>query len=147
MNPELTTQLIIVTGLGLVLTALFVGIDAVIDLLLVGIALMIGGAIGLVTDSVDTALVISTILFTSYILFGRKFIKEKIQAFGSDELNVDRIIGQTGTVTYAISPDRAGRVVIADEEWRATSTQKIAKDTLVTIQKVDGVSVQVTPKE
>lgn len=62
--------------------------------------------------------------------------------------NVDSVIGARGKVLEEIDNVAAkGRVKLGGMEWSARSTEgeKIAADTLVTVDRVEGVKVFVTP--
>lgn len=62
--------------------------------------------------------------------------------------NVDSVIGVRGKVLEEIDNVAAkGRVKLGGMEWSARSTEgeKIAADTLVTVDRVEGVKVFVTP--
>lgn len=144
MSPEFLSQSIIIIGLLLILSELFIGIEAGFDLVLAGIALMISGAVGLWIGSFEVTLLLSVLFFSLYILFGRKIIQQKITAYAGNHMNVDRLIGTTARVISPISPSEAGRVQIGDEEWRATSAQSFAKGDRATVLHVEGVSVVVT---
>ena len=64
--------------------------------------------------------------------------------------NVEAVVGQTGPVIVAIDNVLAeGRVKLGGMEWAARSTdgQPIPLDTLVTVDRVEGVKVFVTAAE
>lgn len=62
--------------------------------------------------------------------------------------NVDAVVNSTGLVTETIDNRVAtGRVKLAGMEWsaRSTSGEPIEKDTLIRVDRVEGVKVFVTP--
>lgn len=75
----------------------------------------------------------------------RKHFKPKLT-----KTNVDSVIGSTGVVTAPIDNVMAtGTVKLGAMEWtaRSTSGQVIEAGTLVTVDKIEGVKVFVTPAE
>lgn len=88
--------------------------------------------------------VISCALLAALRPMVKKFIKPKIIA-----TNVDSVIGSKGYVTEDIDNVSAlGQVKIGGMFWsaRSTSGQPINKDTLVTVDRVEGVKVFVSPE-
>ncbi len=62
--------------------------------------------------------------------------------------NVDAVVGKTGRVTVDINNvDGTGQVKLSGMEWtaRSESGEAIAADTLVTVNRIEGVKVFVTP--
>jgi len=132
-------------GLGLILVELFIGIETGFDLVLIGIALIVGGGTGNLTSNWELGLLTTITLATAYILFGRKYIKDRLST-DLKPSNVDALKGATGTVTSDISPPQAGKIKVGSEEWRATSSQKLKKGDQVKVIKVEGVTAQVAPQ-
>lgn len=62
--------------------------------------------------------------------------------------NVERLIGREALVEIAIDPiENTGRVrVEGGESWRASADNPIAQNTVVVVEKVEGVTVFVKPK-
>ncbi|MBQ8910655.1 MAG: NfeD family protein [Oscillospiraceae bacterium] len=87
--------------------------------------------------------VVSTVFLLSLRPLAKKFFTPKIV-----KTNVDSVIGSRGKVLEEIDNITAkGRVKLGGMEWSARSTggENIAADTLVTVDKVEGVKVFVTP--
>ena len=64
--------------------------------------------------------------------------------------NVDSVIGSTGLVTVAIdNVSAAGQVKLGAMFWtaRSTSGAPIPKDTLIRVDRIEGVKVFVSPAE
>lgn len=90
-------------------------------------------------------LVVSCALLACMWPFIKKFLNPKLT-----KTNVDAVIGTVGRVSADIDNIAAtGQVKLGAMEWsaRSTSGQKIPKDTLVKVDKVEGVKVFVTPAE
>lgn len=133
-----------IIGLILVILELIIGIDTGFDLLLLGISLVIGGLTGYYsTDMIGV--VISTILAFSYLLIGRKFLKNKITAF-SHHSNTDSLLGTITSIKSWDSEKNFGIVNIEGEDWRAKSIDNnpISINTKVKISDVSGVTLIVT---
>ena len=101
-----------------------------------------GGGIGFQTA---VFLVVSAVLLTALRPLVRKHFTPRLT-----KTNVDSIIGTTGLVTVAISNIEAkGQVKLGAMYWtaRSTSGESIAEGTHVTIDRVEGVKVFVSPAE
>lgn len=86
--------------------------------------------------------VVSVALLASLRTVVKKFITPKLV-----KTNVDAVIGSTGIVVEAIDNIHGlGRVKIGGMEWSARSTENtpISEETLVTVDRVEGVKVFVT---
>ena len=89
-------------------------------------------------------LVLSGALLACLRPFAKKFIKPKITA-----TNTDSVIGSAGFVTEDIDNLSArGQVKLGGMLWsaRSTSGNPICKDTKVTVDRIEGVKVFVSPE-
>lgn len=87
--------------------------------------------------------VVSTVCLLALRPLAKKYFTPKIV-----KTNVDSVVGTQGKVLESIDNVSAtGRVKLGGMEWSARSTdgETIAPDTLVTVDKVEGVKVFVTP--
>ena len=87
--------------------------------------------------------VVSTVFLLSLRPLAKKYFTPKII-----KTNVDSVVGTQGKVLESIDNISAtGRVKLGGMEWsaRSTSGENITEDTLVTVDKVEGVKVFVTP--
>lgn len=85
---------------------------------------------------------VSVLLLASLRTVVRKFITPKLV-----KTNVDAVVGSTGIVVEAIDNIRSlGCVKLGGMEWSARSTENvpIPENTLVTVDRVEGVKVFVT---
>lgn len=90
-------------------------------------------------------LVISTALLACLWPFIKKFLNPKLT-----KTNVDAVVGSVGRVTVAIDNISAtGQVKLGAMEWsaRSSSGEPIAENTLVKVDRIEGVKVIVTPAE
>ena len=86
--------------------------------------------------------IVSMTLLASLRSVVRKFITPKLV-----KTNVDAVIGKTGAVLETIdNMKETGRVKLSGMEWSARSTEnvKIEEDTLVKVDRVEGVKVFVS---
>jgi membrane protein implicated in regulation of membrane protease activity len=135
-------QLLVLVGLLLVITELFIGIEAGFDLVLIGTILILGGFSGIVTNSLTVALVVSSVLAVLYIFYGRKSIRQKLVVI-THKTNIDKLVGKKGVVIRSITPDTAGLVRLDDEDWRAASNQVLHEKDKVQVESLEGVTLMV----
>lgn len=141
MNSSIN-WILIYLGLTAVLLELFIGIEAGFDLVLIGIALMLGGWVGNMTDSWVIGVITATVITILYTLFGRQFIKQKLKV-QTKSTNIESLIGKRGVVTREIGPHKAGQIRVGTEVWRAISDKNIPINAEVSIDKISGVSAHV----
>jgi len=130
-----------IIGLLLIILELIVGLETGFDLLLLGVALLIGGLIGYYsTDMIG--IVISTLLSFGYLLVGRKFLKNKIKVF-SHSSNTDSLINSIATIKSWDNLKSIGTVNIEGEKWRVkTVDDKTLKvNSKVKILNISGVTL------
>lgn len=130
-------------GLISIIAELALGATTGFDLLLVGLILIISGGIGHFTNLTWALISCATLAFV-YVLFARKFIKNRLLV-KTHPTNIDALINQTGIVTKTITPHNPGQVKISGEIWRALSTANLATGTEITVKSVDGVTLIVAP--
>ena len=90
-------------------------------------------------------LVVSCALLAALWPLSKKYLKPKLTA-----TNVDSVIGSTGYVTAAVDNIHGqGQVKLGAMEWTARSTtgEAIPEETLVRVDRIEGVKVFVTPVE
>ena len=138
--------LLILAGALLVLIEVAAGGFAGFDLVLLGTALLLGGALGLWLQSTAVGLVIASVLCIAYIVAGRRWVRRRMQPRHSPS-NVDALIGQRAMVTQAVAEHAPGQVKVRDEVWRAVPAAgaggPFSPGAVVTIASVDGVTLQV----
>lgn len=136
------TNLLIISGLILVMLELFIGIEAGFDLVLIGSILVISGAVGGLTDQTLGSFILASVLSVVYIFFGRKIVKKSI-AVSTNKSNIDQLIGKVGLVTKDVSADNTGSITINQESWRAASEESIATGEKAEVVSVEGVTLQI----
>ena len=118
------------------------GVTFGFELLIIGSAILIGGAIGIAVESWQIGVAVSSVLALGYILLGRKYLRRSL-AVVTTSTNVDRLVGREALVTKAISANAAGQVEIDGEVWRAQAMSDIAEGTRVSVSSVEGVTLNV----
>ncbi len=94
---------------------------------------------------VGVALVVSNVLLLALRPLVRNYFTPKLV-----KTNVDSVVGTKGLVTIAVDNVKAqGQVKLGAMVWtaRSSSGDVIAEGTLVTVDRVEGVKVFVTPVE
>lgn len=134
--------LFIIAGIIAITVEVIIGAATGFELLVLGVIMIIGGAVGIAVNSFQVALITSAILTIAYIAIGRGFLKKSL-SISTKATNVDAVIGQKGVVTKSITPSKAGQVKLGDEVWRATAESEIAEGTKVTVVSVSGVTITV----
>lgn len=141
--PKIDSNYVLI-GLGIlaIVIELIMGVATGFDLFLVGLTLIIGGAVGVVTGSFSVGLITTIILLFLYVFVGRQFIKSKLH-IGTKATNVESLMGKEAVVFKPISPQDPGQVKIEGEIWRATADRKLEVGDKVVIQSVSGVTLSV----
>lgn len=103
---------------------------------------LLGGELWL---QVTLFLVVSCALVAMLWPFIKKFLNPKLT-----KTNVDAVVGSMGRVTVAIDNISAtGQVKLGSMEWsaRSSSGKPIPENTLIKVDRIEGVKVFVTPAE
>jgi membrane protein implicated in regulation of membrane protease activity len=141
--------LLIIGGAVLILLEVALGGFAGFDLILIGTAFLVGGAVGLFFHGLYLGMGIAGILCALYIAVGRRWVREHFDPKGGAGVksNADAFLGAKGLVLSRIAPHQPGRVRVRQEEWRAvldsSSSRPIEEGTEITVTGVDGVTLQV----
>jgi membrane protein implicated in regulation of membrane protease activity len=137
---------LLIAGALMILIEVILGGFAGFDLVLIGSAFVLGGAVGLVLGSPPAGFVIASVLCVAYIALGRRWVRDRMRGRGVQS-NVDALVGQQGLVTQRVAAHEAGQVKVKDETWRAVPAAGAAgpfePGSVVTVSGVDGVTLQV----
>ncbi len=141
--PDNPSTYLVIAGIGLAILELILGAATAFELLVIGIIFVVGGFIGLITNSFLIALLSITLLSFLYFFGGRNMIRNTF-SIETKATNVDAIIGEKAVVVKKITPDEAGQVKVQGEIWRATAKTPLEKGQSVTIDSVSGVTLSVS---
>ena len=137
---------LVVAGALLVLVEVALGGFAGFDLVLIGSAFVIGGALGLVLGNATLGLIVASALCLLYIAAGRRWVRARMQARPVTS-NTDALVGQKGMVTQRVARHTPGQVKVRDEVWRASPATGVEgpfePGAVITVAGVDGVTLQV----
>lgn len=142
MNTSIS-ELLVISGLILILLELLAGVQAGFDFVLIGGSLILGGLSGILTSNIFVSIFVAAILNVAYILFGRKLVKKQLLVI-TKHTNIDKLLNKTAVVIRAITPDTAGMVRLDDEDWRAISDTVVYEKDKVKVVGVEGVALKVT---
>lgn len=136
---------LIIGGALLVLIEVALGGFAGFDLVLIGSALLMGGALGLGLRQPAVGFIVAGALCVLYIVAGRRWVRARM-AHRAVASNVDAVIGRRGQVTARVADHEAGQVKVGSETWRAlpvSGAGPFDPGVEVTVVAVDGVTLQV----
>ena len=138
--------LLLVGGGLLILVEVAFGGFAGFDLVLIGSAFLLGGGIGMFTNSPVTGLVVSSVLCIAYIAVGRRWVRARLKN-KSVASNADALLGERGVVTTRVAEHAPGQVKVRDEVWRAVPAPGAGgpfdEGAVITVESVDGVTLRV----
>ncbi len=144
MSIDWNWVLIIGGGL-LVLAEVALGGFAGFDLVLIGSSFLLGGGFGLAFRSTPVGFIVASALCLAYIAVGRRWVRSKVRNRPLPS-NMDAILGERGLVMIRVDAHEPGQVRVRDEVWRAVpapGTGPFEAGTVVTVQSVEGVTLQV----
>ena len=137
---------LVIGGALLILIEVAMGGFAGFDLVLIGSSFVIGGGLGLLFHNTVLGLLTASLLCLLYVAIGRRWVHRRVR-LDHVRSNVDAILGQRAVVTARVSSHEPGQVRVRDEVWRAVPADDGAgpfeSGAIVTIQSVDGVTLQV----
>ena len=136
----------IIGGALLILVEVALGGFAGFDIVLIGSAVMLGGAIGKWTHNPEVGFVVASLGCLLYLAAGRRYVRHRMQPTRVPS-NADAVVGQRALVTAALAPHQAGQVRVRDEVWRALpapgQSAAIEPGAEVVVEAVDGVTLLV----
>jgi membrane protein implicated in regulation of membrane protease activity len=143
---SLWNWLLVITGAILVLVEVALGGFAGFDLVLIGSALVLGGAFGLLLHSAGAGFAAASVLAIAYIAFGRRRLRDRLRTHAVPS-NADALIGLSAKVLTPVGEHQPGQVKVRDEVWRAVpaagSPGPYDPGAVVRVESVDGVTLRV----
>ena len=137
--------ILLLGGAFLILLEVALGGFAGFDLVLIGSATMLGGALGMLFGRPAIGFMVASSLSVLYVAVGRNWVRARL-ANRPTRTNVDALVGQKGLVTLRIAEHAPGQVRVSDETWRAvpaTGAGPFEPGAVITVSGVDGVTLQV----
>jgi membrane protein implicated in regulation of membrane protease activity len=138
-------------GAAMILLEILLGAVSGFDFLLMGSAILIGGAVGLLSGSGAAGMVTAGVLAILYVAFGRRRLRSRLRRPGIPS-NTDALLGAEVLVIEETGCDQAGRVRHEGEEWRALIDARecpaaipLARGAKARIRRIDGVTAFVVP--
>ena len=141
--------LLILAGAALILIEVAAGGFAGFDLVLIGSAFVVGGAVGLMAHGLYLGMIVAGTLCALYIVAGRRWVRSHFDLKGASPVrsNADSVLGAKGLVLARIARHEPGRVRVNQEEWRAVLAEGVPAPleagTEITVTGLDGVTLQV----
>lgn len=140
---------LVVLGALLILLEIVLGAISGFDFLLIGTAMLLGGLLGLAVHSVTVGAAAAGILALAYVFLGRRRIRDRL-ARKNIPTNTDALLGREARVVEPITPERAGRVRIDGEEWRAQLANgndgTLETGRTARVERIAGVTLYVSPQ-
>ncbi|HSW58008.1 MAG TPA: NfeD family protein [Dehalococcoidales bacterium] len=135
---------LVFVGIGLIimLVELVLGLEARLDLVFLGSAFIIGGLVTLPFASWLLTLIVVLIICLAYIVLGRKYVHRWVVA-RKEKTNIDAIIGKQGYTLQSLTPEVPGLVKVANEDWRAVSSENLEKGERIVVTGINGVTLSV----
>jgi membrane protein implicated in regulation of membrane protease activity len=137
---------LLIAGALFILVEVAFGGFAGFDLVLIGSAFVVGGAVGLWTHNSTLGLILAAALCLAYIVAGRRWVRARLRHV-SVASNTDALLGQRAMVMVRISEHEPGQVKVRDEVWRAVPAPGVGgpfeQGAVVTVEGVDGVTLRV----
>lgn len=133
----------------LVLAVIFLIIEAV-TIGLATIWFAAGALVSFVLSLFDVPIAAQFVIFLviscCLLVFTRKIFVEKLKT-GSENTNVDALIGEIGKVIMEIEPLKVGQVNVKGQVWSAVTRENtsISTDQLVKVIAIEGVKLIVVP--
>ena len=113
---------------------------------LVSICFVISGILSLIISIFTDNFLIQFGVFVLrgiLLLLMTKPLLKKMKLFPTTKINLDRIIGMDGIVTEEIKKNIVGEVKVDGKLWSAVADETIPVDTVVKVEKIDGVKLVV----
>lgn len=117
---------------------------------LVTIWFAIGALAAIISTYFTDNLIIQISIFIVVSILMLIILKPLTKRFRSKKAvatNLDRVIGMEAIVTEEISKNKIGEVRVDGKKWSAVADEKIPVDTVVKVQKIEGVKLIVKKED
>ena len=134
---------LIILGVSLIIFELLFGAISGFDIALIGLSLIIGGFVHYLSASWQYGIVVSIIVIIGYFVYFRKVVRRKLLVT-TQKIGIDSLIGKTAVVIDKITVNRPGKVLLDGEIWRAKAKYNVKENVQVEVNKIEGVTLQVS---
>ena len=139
--PDLWLWLIfVIVGLFFILLELIIGVEAGLDLVIIGSAFILGGLVTLPFHSWVWTVIVTSIICVAYVALGRRYV-HRWTMVRKAKTNIDAIIGRQGIVLKSIAKNVDGLVKVGYEQWRARAEEDIKQGDEIVVTSVSGVTL------
>lgn len=129
---------------------IFLSIIECLTINLTTIWFVLSGLIALISSFFTDVILIQfglfSILGTLFLIATKPFLIKKMKV-ESVRTNIDRVIGMEGIVTEKIEPTVSGEVKVDGKRWTAISNSLIEVGTVVKVNSISGVKLEVSMEE
>lgn len=133
---------LIVLGIILIIFELLFGAISGFDIALIGLSLVVGGFIHYYGGSWQFGIVSAIVVILFYFVYFRKFARKKL-LLTTQKIGIDALLGKSGTVIDTITKNKAGKVLLDGEVWRAVSQGELKENVEIVVTKISGVTLEV----
>jgi len=130
----------VIVGLVLALSELIIGVEAGLDLVIIGSAFIVGGLVAWLAHSWVLTVIVTSIMCVAYIALGRRYV-HRWTLVRKAKTNIDAIIGREGIVLKSIARNVNGLVKVGNEQWRARAEEDIKEGEEIVVKEVSGVTL------
>lgn len=131
---------LVIVGLLFVLLELIVGVEAGLDLVVIGSAFVLGGLVTWPFHSWLLTVIVTSIICVAYVALGRRYV-HRWTMVSKAKTNIDAIIGRRGIVLKNIARNVDGSVKVGNEQWRARAEDDIKEGEEIVVTSIIGVTL------
>ncbi len=130
----------VAVGLFLVFLEFIIGVEAGLDLVVVGSAFILGGLVTWPFHSWVPTVIVTSLICVAYVVLGRRYV-HRWTTVKKEKSNVDAIIGREGIVLKSIVKHFDGRIRIDNQQWRARAEEDIQEGDEVVVTGIRGATL------
>ena len=130
----------VIVGLLFVLLELIVGVEAGLDLVVIGSAFILGGLVTWPFHSWLLTVIVTSIICVAYVALGRRYV-HRWTMVSKAKTNIDAIIGRQGIMLKSIAKNVDGLVKVGNEQWRARAEDDIKEGEEIVVTSINGVTL------
>ncbi len=130
----------VIVGLLFVLLELIVGVEAGLDLVVIGSAFVLGGLVTWPFHAGLLTVIVTSVICVAYVALGRRYV-HRWTVVKKAKTNIDAIIGRQGIVLKNIARNVDGRVKVGSEQWRARAEEDVKQGEEIVVTSVSGATL------